>query len=176
MALRDILTKKDPQLRRISREVTDFGGRTQRLIDDLMDTVEDAYGLGLAAPQVGVLRRAVVIYDGENFRELINPVITERSGEVVHSEACLSVPGEAGIVARPQKVTVEAQDRRGRHFSLTAEDMTARCICHELDHLDGILYTDIASRMLSEEELGSDVPEDAADGENKGEPDTSEQA
>ena len=152
MALRDIITKEDPILRRTSREVTDFGRRTQSLVEDLIETLIDAQGLGLAAPQVGVLRRAVIVYDGESYTELINPVITESSGEVELAEGCLSCPGEMGYVKRPQRVTVRAKNRFGKDFELTVEDMTARALCHELDHLDGVLYFDKATHMLDERE------------------------
>ncbi len=152
MALRTILTKEDPLLRKHSREVTDFGKRTGELIDDLLETVVAADGYGLAAPQIGTLRRVVVVFDGEKHVPLVNPVIIDRSGSVTQEEACLSVPGECGLVTRPQKVTVRACDRDGRLFDWTAEDMTARCICHEVDHLDGRLYTDIAIEMYETNE------------------------
>lgn len=152
MALRNILTKEDPILRKHSRDITDFGQKTSDLIDDLLETVVKAEGLGLAAPQVGVLRRAVVVYDGEKFVPLINPEITERGGSVTKSEACLSCPGEAGIVTRPQKVTVKALDRNGNPFEMTCEDMAARAVCHELDHLDGVLFIDIATQVTEDEE------------------------
>lgn len=153
MALRKILTKEDPMLRKKCREVTEFKRRTVQLVEDLLETVVDAFGLGLAAPQVGVLRRVVVVHDGEKFIELINPVITSREGEIIRTEACLSCPDEMGIVRRPQKVTVKAQDRSGAWFERSFEDMAARAVCHELDHLDGVLYIDIAEHMLSDEEL-----------------------
>lgn len=151
MALRDILTKEDPILRKHSREVTDFGKKTSDLIDDLLETVVKAEGLGLAAPQVGVLRRAVVVYDGEKFVALVNPQIVEQSGSVTRSEACLSCPGESGIVVRPQKVTVRALDRDGQSFEMTCEDMAARAVCHELDHLDGVLFIDVAKEITEDE-------------------------
>lgn len=168
MGLRQVLTREDPLLRRVCREVTDFGRRTQNLIDDLFETVVHEEGLGLAAPQVGVLRRAVVLHNGEEFVELINPKIIHTEGEVVRTEACLSCPGEMGIVSRPQTVTVRAQNRRGEWFEMTCSDMAARAVCHELDHLDGVLYTDKALRMLSEQEI--DALENQANGEQESEP------
>lgn len=160
MALRYILEKEDPQLRKTSRQVTEFNERLHTLLDDMRDTLRYADGYGLAAPQVGVLRRAVVLLDdkkdnGElgDMIELVNPVITETDGEQSGPEGCLSVPGVYGLVKRPMRVTVKAQDRNGNEFTITREGMTARCFCHEIDHLDGKLFTDVAERILSDEEL-----------------------
>lgn len=165
MALRDIITKEDPLLRKRSRDVTDFGKRTSDLIDDLLETVVAAEGYGLAAPQIGTLRRVVVVFDGvDKFIPLVNPVITEQSGSITKTEACLSCPGEFGDVTRPQKVTVRAFDRDGNEFEMTCEDMTARCVCHELDHLDGRLYIDIAEQMYDEET----EPEEKTSAQGKG--------
>ncbi len=152
MALRNILIEGDPQLRKKCREVTDFSDKTAALMDDLRETLIDANGLGLAAPQVGILRRAVVIVRDDEIVELINPNIVEKSGEVTLEEACLSCPGVSGEVTRPRKVTVEAYDRHGEKFSIECTDMAARAACHELDHLDGTLFIDIASVLHYEDE------------------------
>ncbi len=163
MALRDIITKEDPLLRKKSRPVTDFGPRTGALIEDMFETVKAADGLGLAAPQVGILRRAVVIYDGEKFVDLINPVITARQGEVQRAEGCLSCPGEQGLVLRPQRVTVKAFDRNGAALENTYEDMAARAVCHECDHLDGVLFIDIATEMSDDDDEEEFEREDDAE-------------
>lgn len=154
MALRNILTDEDPLLRKKSREVTEYNVRIHQLMDDLADTLRDANGLGLAAPQVGVLRRAVVVVDGEEVVELINPEIIERDGEIGMREACLSLPGLSGYVVRPEKVTVRAFTRDGEEFTREFEALAARAVCHETDHLDGILFTDLA------EEVHEDTEED----------------
>ena len=160
MALRNILTKEDPTLYKKCRPVTDFNARLHQLLDDMGETLMDADGVGLAAPQVGVLRRAVVVLEtnvpeGEEpyIIELINPEIISTSGEQDGAEGCLSVPGEYGIVKRPMDVTVRAQNRFGETFSVSGTGLTARCFCHELDHLDGVIFTTKAERMLTEEEL-----------------------
>ena len=160
MALRHILTKEEPRLYKNSREVTEFNGRLHQLLDDLKDTLADADGVGLAAPQVGVLRKAVIVEEtnvpeGEDsyYIELVNPEIIEVSGEQEGAEGCLSVPGEYGIVKRPLNVKVRAQDRFGKFFEVEGTGLTARCFCHEIDHLSGVLFTSVAERMLSEEEL-----------------------
>lgn len=150
MALRDIITKEDHLLRKHSREVTDFGDKTGALIDDLLETVVKAEGLGLAAPQVGILRRVVVIYDNEKFVPLINPEIVGEEGEVYGIEGCLSCPGESGHVVRPQKVTVKAFDRTGKPFEAEYTDMAARAACHEIDHLNGRLFIDISSDVAED--------------------------
>ena len=160
MALRNILTKEDPTLYKKCRPVTDFNARLHQLLDDMGETLIDSDGVGLAAPQVGVLRRAVVVLEtnvpeGEEpyIIELINPEIISSSGEQDGAEGCLSVPGEYGMVKRPMDVTVRAQNRFGETFSVSGTGLTARCFCHELDHLDGVLFTTKAERMLTEEEL-----------------------
>ncbi len=154
MALRNILLKEDPALRKVCRPVTDFGARTATLLGDLGDTMLEAEGLGLAAPQVGILRRAVVIVDGEETVELVNPEIIARSEETVGAfEGCLSCPDERAYLLRPVKVTVKAQDRNGNRFERAFEDMAARAACHEIDHLDGKLFIDLADRVYSDEEL-----------------------
>lgn len=162
MAIRNILTGEDPALKKHCRPVTEFNGRLHILLDDLKDTLAQAGGVGLAAPQTGVLRRAVVVLEtnvedegDEYFIELINPEIIERSGEQTGPEGCLSVPGKYGVVTRPDYVKVRAQDRNGDAFEAEGWGLTARCFCHEVDHLDGILFTQLAERMLTPEELES---------------------
>ena len=160
MALRNILTKEQPGLYKKCRPVTKFDARLHELLDDMHETLADADGVGLAAPQVGVLRRAVLVletnvHEGEEpyVIELLNPEIIDAEGEQHEAEGCLSVPGEFGVVKRPAKVTVRAQDRSGNFFEVSGEGLTARCFCHELDHLDGIVFTDKCERMLTEEEI-----------------------
>ena len=153
MALRNIVKGDDPVLRKKSREVTAFDEKLHQLLDDMYDTMFAANGVGLAAVQVGILRRVVVVDVGYERIELINPVITERSEETLSTpEACLSFPGQCGMVERPVKVTVQALDRNGDPISVDGDDLLARAICHELDHLDGVIYQDIATQMLEAEE------------------------
>ena len=161
MAILKILTDEDPLLRKTSRKVDAITPRIQILLDDMIATMRKAGGVGLAAPQVGVLRRVVVVETepGEVI-ELINPVIVEKSGSQTGQEGCLSLPGRWGICTRPDTVTVEATNRRGERFRVTGYDLTARCFCHELDHLDGILYPDVADRMLTREEAMTLMEED----------------
>ena len=153
MGLRKILTDKDPALHKVCRPVEKFDGRLHRLLDDMKETLAEANGVGLAAPQVGILRRVVVVDTGEEMLELVNPELLETSGEQVGSEGCLSVPGKYGLVKRPNYAKVRAQDRDGNWFEAEGEELIARCFCHELDHLDGILYTEVMERFLTEEEL-----------------------
>lgn len=153
MALRNILLEDDLTLRKKAREVTNFDTRLHQLLDDMAATMVENNGVGLAAPQVGILRQIVTIDVGEGLVEFINPQIIETEGEQTGLEGCLSMPGEMGIVTRPKKVKVEFFDRHGKKQTLEAEDMFARCICHETDHLKGILYRDIAEKMLTQEEL-----------------------
>ena len=154
MALRKIMTEKDPALHKVCRPVTEFNDRLHRLLDDMTETLRQANGVGLAAPQVGILRRAVVVETGEeNMLELVNPRILEQSGEQDGAEGCLSVPGKWGMVKRPNYVKLQAQDRFGNWFEEEAEALNARCFCLELDHLDGHLYTEKVSRFLTEEEM-----------------------
>ena len=161
MALRNIVTEGDSVLTKVSRPVTKFDRRLHVLLDDMTDTLVDAGGVGLAAPQVGVLRRAVVVDTGEDgILELINPEIIEESGEQTGLEGCLSVPGKYGIVTRPNYVKVRAQDRYGNWFEAEGEELIARCFCHELAHLEGQLYTAVAERMLTPEELKAMMEED----------------
>lgn len=160
MALRNILTKEQPGLYKKSRPVTDFNPRLHQLLDDMAETLDLANGVGLAAPQVGVLRRAVLVIETnvpegepEKLLELINPEIIETSGEQDGAEGCLSFPEEYGLVKRPMNVKVRAQDRYGDWFEVEGTGLTARCFCHEIDHLDGIVFTSKCERMLTEEEL-----------------------
>ena len=168
MALRNIVTVGDPVLGKNCRKVTTFDRRLHELLEDMAETLYDANGVGLAAPQVGVLRRVVVVDVGEGLIELINPEITAAEGEQTDMEGCLSIPGKYGIVTRPQKVTVRAQTRHGKWFSIEGEGLLARSFCHELDHLDGQLYTEKADRMLTDEEIAEYASRQAdAEGENK---------
>ena len=162
MALRNVLTEENKALYKISRPVVKFDERLHVLLDDMAETLTHANGVGLAAPQVGVLRRAVIVLEtnvpeGEEPKliELINPEIVSAEGEQCGSEGCLSVPEQYGLVKRPQKVRVRAQNREGNWFEAEGEGLTARCFCHEIDHLNGILFTSLAERMLTEEEIES---------------------
>ena len=154
MGLRKIMTVKDPCLHKVCRPVEKFDGKLHKLLDDMKETLAEANGVGLAAPQVGILRRVVVVDTGEEMLELVNPELLETSGEQVGSEGCLSVPGKYGIVKRPNYAKVRAYDRDGNEFEVEGEELMARCFCHELDHLDGIVYTEIMERYLTEEEMG----------------------
>lgn len=151
MALRYILTEEDPSLRKKSREIGEVTDRIRILLDDMVETMRDADGVGLAAPQVGVLRRAVVVEVGQLY-EMIDPVIVGTDGEQFNEEACLSVPGMAGKVHRPQRVTVEYTDREGSRQRAEAEGLEAVAFCHEIDHLDGVLYTDRAELLRRSDE------------------------
>ena len=157
MALRNIVKQGDECLQKVCRPVTEFNSRLHTLLDDMTETLVDSGGVGLAAPQVGVLRRVcVVMNEEEEIIELVNPEIVATEGEQTGLEGCLSVPGRFGIVTRPYVVRVRAQDRNGNFFEVEDEELTARCFCHELDHLDGILYTHVMERLLTEEELERD--------------------
>ena len=155
MALRKIVEQGDECLNKVCRPVTDFNRRLHILLDDMTETLADANGAGLAAPQVGVLRRVCVVMDEESgdYLELVNPVIVDQKGEQTGLEGCLSVPGKWGIVTRPAWVRVRAQDRNGDWFEAEGEGLNARCFCHELEHLDGHLYTEHIDRFLTDEEL-----------------------
>ena len=142
MAIRRILKEGDETLRKISRPITEIDKRTKQLLDDMAETMYANDGAGLAAPQVGVLRRLVVIDVGQGLIELINPVIVKTEGSMVNPEACLSIPGRRGTVERPKSVTVRALNRRGKQIEVTGTELLAMALCHELDHLDGILYID----------------------------------
>ncbi len=142
MAIRNIVKLGDPVLTKKSRPVENFDEKLFMILDDMKDTLYKAQGAGLAAVQVGILRRIVVMDCGDGYLELINPEIVERSEEVQHeTEGCLSLPGKYGVTERPKSVIVKAQNREGKWCLYKGEDLKARCFCHELDHLDGILYT-----------------------------------
>ena len=154
MAIREIRKKGDPCLEKVCHPVTEFNERLHLLLDDMRETLEESGGVGLAAPQVGILRRVCIVEDEQGeIIELINPEIIKAEGEQTGLEGCLSVPDEYGIVARPDYVKVRAQDRHGEWFEVEGHGLTARAFCHELDHLDGILFIDKATRMLAPEEL-----------------------
>ena len=142
MAIRNILQIGDPTLRKKSFEVTDFGPKTHELLDDMKQTLIKADGCGLAAPQVGVLRRIFIVWVDDNYYECINPKIISTKGVQRGEEGCLSVKGKHGIVSRPYKVEVSAFDRYGKPFTVKASGLMARAFCHENDHLDGIIYVD----------------------------------
>ncbi len=156
MAIREILVQGDPVLNKVCHPVTKFDGRLADLLDDLRETLRRANGLGLAAPQIGILRRAVVVVtdlETGEMLELVNPEIVAQSGEQDGLEGCLSVPGQWGYVKRPSWARVKAQDRHGNWFEAEGSDVTARCFCHELSHLDGHLYTELVDRLYTTEEL-----------------------
>ena len=144
MAVRVIRKDSDEILRKISKKVENIDGRIITLLDDMAETMKDAEGVGLAAPQVGVLRRVVVIDIGDGLIELINPILVYEKGEQVKEEGCLSIPGKSGTVKRPEKVIVRAQNRKGEIFEITGNELLAVALCHEIDHLNGILFTDKA--------------------------------
>ena len=156
MGLRKILTDKEPALHKVCRPVEKFDWRLHKLLDDMAETLADSNGVGLAAPQVGILRRVVLVDTGEEILELINPEMLETDGEQVGAEGCLSVPGKYGLVKRPYTAKVRAQDRFGEWYEAEGEELIARCFCHELDHLDGIVYTEVMERFLTDEELEYD--------------------
>ena len=163
MAIRKIVTQGDPLLNKKCRPVTDFNRRLHVLLDDMRDTLTEAQGAGLAAPQVGILRRAVVIDGGEDdILELVNPEILEQSGEQTGPEGCLSVPGKWGLVSRPNFVRVRAQDRYGEWFEVEGDELMARCFCHEIEHLDGHLYVEHIDHFMTEEELEAFYAEEDA--------------
>ncbi|MDY3972262.1 MAG: peptide deformylase [Clostridia bacterium] len=148
MAIREIRKKGDEILYKKCKEVKNFDNKLHILLDDMYDTMKQSDGVGLAAPQVGILKRAVVIDIGNGRIELINPEIVEESGEQTGSEGCLSVPGVYGEVTRPNVVTVKAQDRNGKWFKLTGKELLARAICHEAEHLEGKLFLDRVTKFL----------------------------
>jgi len=162
MALRNIVEKGERCLEKRCRPVINFDERLHTLLDDMGDTLIQSGGVGLAAPQVGILRRAVLVLEtnvpeGEHeyIIELINPEIIETSGEQSGPEGCLSVPGVFGMVSRPDHVKVRAQDRFGEFFEVEGDGLTARCFCHEIDHLEGRLFVDIADHIMDDEELAA---------------------
>lgn len=154
--IRKILQKEDPVLHKVCHPVTSFDAKLHSLLKDMTETLKDSGGLGLAAPQIGILRRVVVVLDDdESYLELVNPVITAEEGEQEGFEGCLSLAGKYGIVKRPAKVSIEAQDRNGGKVAYTREGITARCFVHEIEHLDGHMYYEKAEdgRLYTEEEL-----------------------
>ena len=154
MGLRKILTYKDPALHKVCRPVEKFDWRLHKLLNDMTDTLTEANGVGLAAPQVGILRRVcVVMNEDEDIIELVNPEIIAAEGEQTGLEGCLSIPGKFGIVTRPYTVRVRAQDRDGNFFEVEDEELTARCFCHEIEHLDGHLFVEHTDHLMTEEEL-----------------------
>ena len=159
MALRKILTDAEPALHKVCKKVVNFDSKLFKLLDDMHDTLIESGGVGLAAPQVGILRRVVLVDVGmedNEIIELINPEMLETDGEQYGPEGCLSVPGKYGLVKRPMYAKVRAQDRNGDWFEAEGEELIARCFCHELDHLDGIVYTEVMDRYLTEEELSAE--------------------
>ena len=153
MGLRKILTDAEPALHKVCKSVDTFDARLHKLLEDMRETLLDSGGVGLAAPQVGILRRVVLVDVGDEILELINPTLLETDGEQTGPEGCLSVPGKYGLVKRPYYAKVRAQDRNGAWYEAEGEELIARCFCHELDHLDGIIYTEVMERFLTEEEL-----------------------
>lgn len=160
MALRNILKEGDETLTKRCRPVTDFNARLHELLDDMAETMTEAQGVGLAAPQVGILRRAVIVLEtnvdeGEDdyIIELINPGIVESEGEQDGPEGCLSVPGVYGMVKRPERVVVRAQDRNGEYFEVEGYGLTARAFCHEIAHLEGQLFLEVSEHIMTEDEL-----------------------
>lgn len=154
MALRKILTQGDPTLNKKSRPVERFDERLHILLDDMKETLSAANGAGLAAPQVGILRRVVVVVDADDHMvELVNPELVYTEGEQTGLEGCLSVPGKYGLVTRPYKARIRAQDRNGQSFELDGEEIVARCFCHELEHLDGHLFVEHTDRLYTVDEL-----------------------
>ena len=159
MGLRKILTDKEPALHKVCKKVDSFDKKLHKLLDDMAETLIDSGGVGLAAPQVGILRRIFLVDVGVEENEIvefINPEILETDGEQYGPEGCLSVPGKYGLVKRPYYAKVRAQDRYGEWFEAEGEELIGRCFCHEYDHLDGIIYTEKMDRFLTEEELATD--------------------
>ncbi|MBV6712842.1 peptide deformylase [Paenibacillus chitinolyticus] len=153
MAIRMIVKEGDSVLRETAKQVTKFNSNLHKLLDDMADTMYDAPGVGLAAPQVGILKRVIVmdVGDENGLIEIVNPVVVEQNGEQIGPEGCLSIPGLEGEVKRPFKVKVKGQDRNGEEFELEGEELLARCIMHEVDHLNGVLFTDLAIRLYRPE-------------------------
>lgn len=153
MAIRNIVQFGDDVLKKECRPVEKFDRKLHQLLDDMQDTLYEANGAGLAAPQVGILRQVCIVDVGEGPIELVNPEIIATEGEQSGPEGCLSLPNEWGMVTRPMKVTVRAQNRKGKWFEMSGEELLARAFCHEIDHLHGTVFTDVAGRMLSREEI-----------------------
>ena len=160
MAILNIVKEGDATLRKVCRPVTEITPRILQLLDDMRDTLIEANGAGLAAPQVGILRRICLVDTGDEILELINPEIIATEGVQNELEGCLSVPDVWGITERPMKVTVRATNRFGEEYTAEGEDLIARCFCHELDHLDGHLFTDRAIHILTPEEMKEQFSED----------------
>ena len=156
MGLRKILTDKEPALHKVCKPVDTFDSKLHKLLDDMRETLIESGGVGLAAPQVGILRRVVLVDNGEEILELVNPTLVETDGEQEGPEGCLSIPGLYGLVKRPYYAKVRAQDRNGNWFEAEGEELIGRCFCHENDHLDGIVYTEVMERYLTEDELEMD--------------------
>lgn len=156
MAIRKIVTVGDTVLEKKCRKIEKFDSKLHLLLDDMLDTLIESNGVGLAAPQVGMLKRVCIIDVGDGLIELINPEIIKTSGSQEGSEGCLSNPGEFGLVKRPNYVKVKAQDRNGKWFETEGRELKARAFCHEIDHLDGILFLSKVIRMLTAEELGEE--------------------
>lgn len=159
MGLRKILTPEESALHKVCRPVEKFDWRLHKLLNDMKETLAEANGVGLAAPQVGILRRVVIVDTGEEVLELVNPELLETDGEQTGAEGCLSLPGKYGLVKRPYYAKVRAQDRDGEWFEVEGEELIARCFCHEIDHLDGIMYTEVMERFLTDEELNAETEE-----------------
>lgn len=158
MAILKILTDTNPRLRKISKEVDSVTPKIQTLLNDMVETMRKHQGVGLAAPQVGILKRIVVIETTpDEVHKFINPVIIESAGEQVGDEGCLSVPLKSGIVNRPNYVKVKALNENGEEIIVEGTELFARCVCHELDHLEGILYTDIANKITTYDEDGNEI-------------------
>jgi len=156
LALRKIREIGDEVLRKKSKRVEQFDERLHTLIEDMFETMKAAEGVGLAAPQIGILKRVVVIDVGEGPIELVNPEIVEKEGEITQAEGCLSIPGVVGEVPRPKRVKVRAQDRWGKPFEIEGEDLLARAFCHEIDHLDGILFIDKVTKFIDPDSEGQE--------------------
>ena len=164
MGLRKILTDQDPALHKVCRPVEKFDNKLHKLLDDMAETLAEANGVGLAAPQIGILRRVVIVVDAEGeMIELVNPEIIDQSGEQDGLEGCLSVPGKWGYVKRPMWAKVRAQDRHGEWFEVEGTEVVARCFCHELGHLDGHLYVELVDKLYTNEDLDAMFEEQEED-------------
>lgn len=152
MAIRNIVLDSDELLRKKSKEVTEFNEKLFQLLDDMAETMYSADGVGLAAVQVGMLKRVVIVDTGDRLYEMINPVILEQSGSQTGSEGCLSSPNQYGDVTRPMKVKVKALDRLGKEYTVEGTELLARAFCHEIDHLNGVLFKDLADDLYEVEE------------------------
>jgi peptide deformylase len=161
MSVRKIYTQGDEVLSKKSHPVTKFDHKLHVLLDDMRDTLIQADGAGLAAPQIGILRRVVVVSDGDTITELVNPEIVATQGEQNGLEGCLSVPQKYGMVKRPMVVTVKAQDRDGYFFTMTGQEIVARAFCHEIDHLNGVLFTEYTNHLFTPDEIQQIAEEEA---------------